>query len=81
MLDADGNPVSLVSGKATELKRPDRPAVTLFTNRQGRFGATGLAPGQWRIEMLDAKKSVYVITIPADAEGVVRLGEVSPVKE
>lgn len=81
MLDAEGNPISLVSGKATELKRPDRPAVTLFTNRQGRFGATGLAPGQWRIEMLDPNKSVYVITIPEDAEGVIRLGEITPVKE
>ena len=81
MLDVDGQPVSLVSGKAIELAHPDRPAVTLFTNRQGRFGATGLAPGQWRLEMLDTKKSVYVITIPADADGVVRLGDITPVKE
>ncbi len=81
MLDIDGQPVSLVSGRATELAHPDRAPVTLFTNRQGRFGATGLAPGQWRIEMLDAKKSVYLITIPADAEGVVRLGEIAPAKE
>lgn len=81
MLDAEGNPIALVSGRATELKRPDRPPVTLFTNRQGRFGATGLAPGQWRIEMLDPNKSVYVITIPEDTEGVIRLGEITPVKE
>ena len=81
MMDAEGQPVALVSGKATELAKPDRPAVTLFTNRQGRFGATGLAPGQWRIEMLDANKSVYVITIPDDAEGIVRLGEITPAKE
>lgn len=81
MLDIDGQPIALVSGKATELAHPDRNAVTLFTNRQGRFGATGLAPGQWRIEMLDVKKSVYLITIPEDADGVVRLGEISPVKE
>ena len=81
MIDVDGEPVSLVSGKAIELAHPDRPAVTLFTNRQGRFGATGLAPGQWRLEMLDTKNSVYVITIPADADGVVRLGDITPVKE
>lgn len=81
MLDIDGQPIGLVSGKATELAQPDRAPVTLFTNRQGRFGATGLAPGQWRIEMLDPNKSVYVITIPADAEGVIRLGEITPVKE
>ncbi|MBA4161399.1 MAG: fimbrial biogenesis outer membrane usher protein [Novosphingobium sp.] len=81
MLDADGQPVALVAGKAVELAHPDRPPVTVFTNRQGRFGATGLAPGQWRIEMLDGKNSVYVITIPADAEGVVRVGEIMPTKE
>lgn len=81
MRDVDGEPVSLVSGKATELAHPERPAVTLFTNRQGRFGATGLAPGQWRIEMLDAKKSVYVITIPADAKGIVRLGDITPARD
>ena len=81
MLDIDGQPVALVSGKATELAHPERAPVTVFTNRQGRFGATGLAPGQWRIEMLDANKSVYVITIPQDAEGIVRLGDVSPAKE
>jgi outer membrane usher protein len=81
MLDVDGQPVALVSGKATQLSNPDRAPVTVFTNRQGRFGATGLAPGQWRIEMLDGKNSVYVITIPADAEGVVRLGDITPAKE
>jgi outer membrane usher protein len=81
MLDIDGQPIALVSGKATELAHPERAAVTLFTNRQGRFGATGLAPGQWRIEMLDQKKSVYLITVPEDADGVVRLGEIAPVKE
>ncbi len=81
MLDVDGQPVSLVSGKAVELAHPERPAVTVFTNRQGRFGATGLAPGQWRLEMLDTKNSVYVITVPKDADGVVRLGDITPVKE
>jgi outer membrane usher protein len=81
MLDVDGQPVALVSGKATELAHPERPPVTLFTNRQGRFGAAGLAPGQWRLEMLDSKKSVYVITIPGEAEGVVRLGDITPAKD
>lgn len=78
MLDVDGQPISLVSGTATELAHPERQAVTVFTNRQGRFGATGLAPGKWRIDMLDDNKSSYVIDIPADVTGVVKLGEISP---
>ncbi len=81
MLDVDGLPVALVSGKATELAHPERPPVTLFTNRQGRFGAAGLAPGQWRLEMLDSKKSVYVITIPGETQGVLRLGDITPAKD
>lgn len=81
MLDIDGEPVSLVSGRATELAHPERTAVSLFTNRQGRFGATGLAPGQWRLEMLDSKKSVFLINIPADAKGIVRLGDITPARD
>jgi len=79
MLDVDGAPVALVAGTATELGKPDRPPLTIFTNRQGRFGATGLAPGKWRLQMLDAKKSTYEIDIPTKAEGVIRLGEIKPV--
>ncbi len=78
MLDVDGEPVSLVSGSATELGKEDGKKVTLFTNRIGRFGAVGLAPGRWRVEMLDAKGSTYVIDVPEDTQGILRLGEISP---
>ena len=78
MLDADGQPVALVSGTATELDKADGVRVTVFTNRQGRFGATGLAPGRWRIEMLDDARSAYIIEIPADTQGVLRVGEIRP---
>ena len=81
MVNQDGQPVALVSGTATELAHPEKPPVTVFTNRDGRFGATGLAPGRWKIEMLDNDKSVYVIEIPEDAQGIVRLGQIVPVKE
>jgi outer membrane usher protein len=52
--------------------------VTLFTNREGRFGATGLAPGRWRIEMLTEPPTVYVIDVPADATGVFRTNDLTP---
>ncbi|MCX7284625.1 MAG: fimbrial biogenesis outer membrane usher protein [Novosphingobium sp.] len=76
MIDAEGQPVSLVSGTATEIAHPDRPGLTMFTNRQGRFGATGLAPGKWKIEMLDAARSTFEIDVPADATGVIQLGSI-----
>jgi outer membrane usher protein len=81
MVDIDGEPVSLVTGTATELAHPERQPVTMFTNRVGRFGATGLAPGKWRIEMLDAKKSVFEIEIPEDADGIVRFNEITPLRK
>lgn len=81
MLDLDGQPVSLVSGTATEVAHPERPAQTVFTNRQGRFGATGLAPGKWRVEMLDAARSTFEIEIPQKATGVVQLGEIKAVEK
>lgn len=78
MLDVDGQPLALVSGTATELDKPGSEPVILFTNRQGRFGATGLAPGRWRLQMNDENKSVYVIEIPAGATGLARIGEIRP---
>ncbi len=80
LTDVDGETVALVTGNAIELAHPDRPPVTVFTNRQGRFGATGLAPGRWRLEMLDSKKSVFEIEIPDNGENIVRLGDLTPVR-
>ncbi|MFL6858673.1 MAG: fimbrial biogenesis outer membrane usher protein [Allosphingosinicella sp.] len=76
MLNRDGEPVSLVAGTAVEAAHPDRPPVELFTNRDGRFGAAGLAPGRWKVTMLDDAKSEFEIDIPPKTEGVVRLGEI-----
>lgn len=74
---SSGEPVSLVAGTATELAKPEREPVTLFTNAEGRFGATGLAPGRWRIVMLDPEKSAFEIEIPKDAEGIIRIGDLT----
>jgi outer membrane usher protein len=78
LINRDGEPVSLVTGSATELAHPEREALTIFTNRDGRFGAVGLAPGRWRIQMNDDLRSSYVIEVPADAEGILRVGDLSP---
>ena len=61
-----------------EIARPDREPVTIFTNRDGRFGAAGLRPGRWRLEMPTAPASVYILDVPANALGVVRAGDLKP---
>ncbi len=78
LIGARGEPVRLVSGSAVELARPEREPVTLFTNADGRFGVSGLAPGRWRITMLDPDRTIFEIEIPEGSEGAISLGEVKP---
>jgi outer membrane usher protein len=80
LLNADGEPISLLAGRAIELANPEREPVQLFTNREGRFGAAGLAPGRWRIEMPTEPPVIYEINIPRDAKGVVRAGDLRPIE-
>jgi len=78
LLNRDGEPVALVTGTATELAHPNREPVQVFTNREGRFGATGLAPGRWRIQMNDELRSSFIINVPEGTEGVLRSGDLTP---
>jgi len=78
LLGVDGKPIALLTGSATELAHPERPPVPIFTNRDGRFGATGLAPGRWRLVMNDDRKSLFLLDIPAEAQNIVRAGALSP---
>ena len=76
LLNASGEPVALVSGLAQELANPEREPVAFFTNRDGRFGATGLAPGKWRLT-LPAAGLAYEIDLPAD-QPAVQTGDLRP---
>jgi outer membrane usher protein len=80
LLDRNGEPVSLLAGKAIDLKAPKRPAVTMFTSRGGKFGVQGLRAGKWRIEMpTEGHPAIYEIEIKDDPSGTVRLGDLRPV--
>jgi outer membrane usher protein len=50
LVDAEGEPVALLTGEAYE-GQPKGRKVTVFTNRVGRFGAQGLRPGCWVLDM------------------------------
>ena len=78
LVNRDGEAVALLTGSAVELAHPEREPIQIFTNRDGRFGATGLAPGRWRIRMNDAAHSLYVINVPDNGESIVRVGDLSP---
>lgn len=77
LLDQNGEPVSLLAGRVEEIAAPDRPPITIFTNRVGRFGIQGLRPGKWRIVMPTEPESQVIIDIPeSKSGGIATLGDV-----
>jgi outer membrane usher protein len=78
LVQADGGPLKLLVGTAYEMARPDQPGVRMFTNNSGRFAVQGLRPGRWRIEAGVDGAQTYMIVIPAGADGLVRLGVITP---
>ncbi|WP_077147504.1 hypothetical protein [Sphingopyxis sp. KK2] len=75
LLGANGQPIALVAGSAIEEAHPEREPVPLFTNAAGRFGATGLAPGRWRITLTDPDRTQFSLLIPEGAERTVAAGD------
>lgn len=78
LLDESGAPLPLIAGTATDLKAPEREAIVVFTNRQGRFAASGLREGRWRLDMSTDPPISYIVDIPSDAGSVVTLGNLKP---
>jgi outer membrane usher protein len=81
LLDRSGEPVSLLAGQAFDLDNPKHPAITIFTSRDGRFGAQGLRAGHWRIEMPGDVPLAYWFTVTAGDDGTARVGNLSPAQE
>jgi outer membrane usher protein len=78
LTNADGEPIALLTGEAYEEGHPEGRKVTIFTNRSGRFGAQGLRPGRWIIDMATDPKTRFVIDVPKDAVGLVKLDTLKP---
>ena len=75
--DRMGKPISLLSGVAYEKTQPDRK-VDFFTNGEGRFGVSGFGAGNWIIEIAGTGSPHYAFALPADAAGLIDLGELTP---
>lgn len=76
LLDRSGAPVSLQVGRLVSLDRPKEQAISLFTNKVGRFAATGIKPGRYRLTLNGDDASALEIVVPADSLGLVALGSV-----
>jgi outer membrane usher protein len=77
LLDRDGEPIPLLAGRAVELA-PGGKTVMLFTSRDGRFGAQGLRPGHWRIEMPTIPAVTYDLVIEKGRTSLVQVGDLKP---
>lgn len=77
LVDHQGDPVTLLAGRAVEIGGEGR-VVEVFTNRQGRFGASGVKPGRWRIELPGSPPLVYELIVPESGESIVRLETLTP---
>ncbi len=79
LLDTEGLPLPLLAGEAHEANKENGRKVELFTNRTGSFGAQGLAPGKWIIEMpTEPGPTCYVIEIPDGIIGLHNAGTLKP---
>ncbi|MDO9369435.1 MAG: fimbrial biogenesis outer membrane usher protein [Sphingopyxis sp.] len=78
LLGTNGQPVALVAGSAMEEAHPEREPVPLFTNAAGRFGATGLAPGRWRITLSDPGGTQYDMMVPNNVDRTTAAGDLTP---
>lgn len=76
LLDERGQPLPLLAGTARRINDPDSPAVGVFTNRAGRFGASGLAPGRWRMSFAEGR--YFDIEITESQGSLVNFGSIRP---
>ena len=75
LLDQDGQPLALIAGSAIEAANPTRAPLTVFTNRDGRFGLVGARPGKWLLTMPTTPPQEFEIIIPDSSTSIVRLGD------
>ncbi|WP_152682502.1 fimbria/pilus outer membrane usher protein [Sphingopyxis sp. C-1] len=76
LVDTEGQPVSLIVGTLKSIDRPGDPPIPLFTNRAGRFAATGLKPGRYKLAIGSDEDTGLEIVIPNDSAGLVNVGKV-----
>jgi outer membrane usher protein len=67
-----------MTGSASAVDRPGK-RVSIFTNASGKFGAEGLAPGRWIIEMAtDGSPLKFALDVPKGVDGLYKAGTLRP---
>ncbi|WP_205479343.1 hypothetical protein [Sphingomonas arenae] len=80
LIDGSGAPIGLAVGDLVRIDKAGGKKVQIFTNRAGRFVATGLAPGKYRLE-IGADKLIAELVVGEDQDGIIEVGRVSARQE
>ena len=84
LVGRSGGPISLMSGRLSDVAEPDARPEVFFTNSVGRFAAQKPKPGHtYRVELFTSPPESFEFTIPEDNEGLydlqsVRLSTLDP---
>lgn len=76
LLDASGQPLELIAGELVPADGGD--ALPVFAGRGGQLRAHGLRPGTWTLILHTRPTRRQTLVIPADARGLVELGDLAP---
>ena len=73
---ATKEPVTLIAGKAVPLTSSNKEPVIFFTNRTGKFALSGVAAGDYRLELDTTPAKMHVLTIPESTDTLFRAGTI-----
>jgi outer membrane usher protein len=76
LLSGDGAPLSLAVGSLEWLDKSKRSKTQIFTNRSGRFVATGLAPGRYLLRIGEDDLQAEIV-VPDVENGVIEVGRLT----
>ncbi|MDG5496698.1 fimbrial biogenesis outer membrane usher protein [Niveispirillum sp. BGYR6] len=74
LLTADGTPAALLSGVLRPLdSSKGAKDLPFFTNRKGQFRVESVRPGRWALSIFGVTMVAETVTVPADADGEIKL--------
>lgn len=71
-----GSPVVLIGGELQSIDRPAESPIQGFTNRTGRFAASGLKPGKYRLTLFTKPVFVTEIEVTDSEQTLINLGQI-----
>jgi len=78
LVDAkSGEAITLTSGTASSTSESSLEPVVFFTNRTGKFALSGVAPGEYSVELNGDSVRRFKLVVPEDSTTLYRTGTIS----